>query len=319
MKRNKNMLDKIKIFSGNSNSLLASEICNFINVPLGKASVKTFSDGEITVEIQENIRGRHIFVIQSTCSPVNHNLMELLIMIDAMKRASAGYITAVIPYYGYARQDRKAAPRTPITAKLVADLITAAGATRLLCMDLHAGQIQGFFNIPVDHIYAMPIALSYVKEKMGDDLVVVSPDAGGVERARAYAKRLGAALAIIDKRRTGPNVAEVMHIIGDVEGKTAIIVDDMVDTAGTLTQAAKALADNGAKRVCASCTHAVLSGPAIDRINDSVIEELVVTNSIPLTEAGRKSGKIKVLSVAPLLGEAIRRIHSDDSVSSLFV
>jgi ribose-phosphate pyrophosphokinase len=313
------MLDKIKIFSGNSNSALASEICDFINVPMGKASVKTFSDGEITVEIQENIRGRHIFVIQSTCSPVNHNLMELLVMIDAMKRASAGYITAVIPYYGYARQDRKAAPRTPITAKLVADLITAAGATRVLCMDLHAGQIQGFFNIPVDHIYAMPIALSYVKEKMGDDLVVVSPDAGGVERARAYAKRLGAALAIIDKRRTGPNVAEVMHIIGDVEGKTAIIVDDMVDTAGTLTQAAKALADNGAKKVCASCTHAVLSGPAIDRINDSVLEELVVTNSIPLTETGRKSGKIKVLSVAPLLGEAIRRIHSDDSVSSLFV
>ncbi|MBE9537144.1 MAG: ribose-phosphate pyrophosphokinase [Proteobacteria bacterium] len=313
------MLDKIKIFSGNSNSSLASEICDFVNVPLGKASVKTFSDGEITVEIQENIRGRHVFVIQSTCSPVNHNLMELLVMIDAMKRASAGYITAVIPYYGYARQDRKAAPRTPITAKLVADLIDAAGATRVLCMDLHAGQIQGFFNMPVDHIYAMPIALSYVKEKMGDDIVVVSPDAGGVERARAYAKRLGAALAIIDKRRTGPNVAEVMHIIGDVEGKTAIIVDDMVDTAGTLTQAAKALADNGASKVCASCTHAVLSGPAIDRINDSVIEELVVTNSIPLTEIARKSGKIKVLSVAPLLGEAIRRIHSDDSVSSLFV
>lgn len=313
------MLDKIRIFSGNSNSSLASEICDFINVPLGKASVKTFSDGEITVEIQENIRGRHIFVIQSTCSPVNHNLMELLVMIDAMKRASAGYITAVIPYYGYARQDRKAAPRTPITAKLVADLITAAGATRVLCMDLHAGQIQGFFNIPVDHIYAMPVALDYVKEKMGDDIVVVSPDAGGVERARAYAKRLGAALAIIDKRRTGPNVAEVMHIIGDVDGKTAIIVDDMVDTAGTLTEAAKALADNGAKKVCASCTHAVLSGPAIERINDSVIEELVVTNSIPLTDDGRKSGKIKVLSVAPLLGEAIRRIHSDDSVSSLFV
>jgi len=313
------MLDKIKIFSGNSNSALSSEICAFLNVPMGKASVKTFSDGEITVEIQENIRGRHVFVIQSTCTPVNHNLMELLVMIDAMKRASAGFITAVIPYYGYARQDRKAAPRTPITAKLVADLINAAGATRVLCMDLHAGQIQGFFNIPVDHIYAMPVALSYIKEKMGDDLVVVSPDAGGVERARAHAKRLGAALAIIDKRRTGPNVAEVMHIIGDVEGKTAIIVDDMVDTAGTLTQAAKALADNGAKKVCASCTHAVLSGPAIERINDSVLEELVVTNSIPLTEAGRRSGKIKVLSVAPLLGEAIRRIHSDDSVSSLFV
>ena len=312
-------LDKIRIFTGNSNSSLAKEICEFLNVPLGQAMVKSFSDGEIAVEIQENIRGRHVFVIQSTCTPVNHNIMELLVMIDAMKRASAGYITAVIPYYGYARQDRKAAPRTPITAKLVADLITAAGATRLLSMDLHAGQIQGFFNIPVDHIYAMPVVLDYIKENMGDDIVVVSPDAGGVERSRAYAKRLGASLAIIDKRRTGPNVAEVMHIIGDVEGKTAIIVDDMVDTAGTLTQAAKALMENGAKSVCASCTHAVLSGPAIERIENSAIEQLVVTNSIPLTEEGEKCKKIKVLSVATLLGEAIKRIHSDDSVSSLFV
>ncbi|MBE9504978.1 MAG: ribose-phosphate pyrophosphokinase [Proteobacteria bacterium] len=312
-------LDKIRIFTGNSNSSLSTEICEFLKVPLGQAMVKSFSDGEIAVEIQENIRGRHVFVIQSTCTPVNHNIMELLVMIDAMKRASAGYITAVIPYYGYARQDRKAAPRTPITAKLVADLITAAGATRLLSMDLHAGQIQGFFNIPVDHIYAMPVVLDYIKEHMGDDIVVVSPDAGGVERSRAYAKRLGAALAIIDKRRTGPNVAEVMHIIGDVEGKTAIIVDDMVDTAGTLTQAAKALMENGAKSVCASCTHAVLSGPAIERIENSAIEQLVITNSIPLTEAGRNCEKIKVLSVASLLGEAIRRIHSDDSVSSLFV
>jgi len=313
------MLDKIKIFSGNSNQSLAHELCQYLNVPIGQALVKTFSDGEVSVEIQENIRGKHVFLIQSTCSPVNQNLMELLIMIDAMKRASAGNITAVIPYYGYARQDRKAAPRTPITAKLVADLITAAGATRVLCMDLHAGQIQGFFNIPVDHIYAMPVALNYIKEKMGDDIVVVSPDAGGVERARAYAKRLGASLSIIDKRRTGPNVAEVMHIIGDVEGKVALIVDDMVDTAGTLTQAAKALAENGAKSVCASSTHAVLSGPAIGRINNSHIEEMVVTNSVPLSEEGQKCEKITVLSVASLLGEAIRRIHSDDSVSSLFV
>lgn len=313
------MLDKIKIFSGNSNKLLAKELCQYLNVPIGQAQVKAFSDGEVSVEIQENIRGKHVFLIQSTCSPVNQNLMELLIMIDAMKRASAGNITAVIPYYGYARQDRKAAPRTPITAKLVADLITAAGATRVLSMDLHAGQIQGFFNIPVDHIYAMPVALKYIKENMGNDIVVVSPDAGGVERARAYAKRLGASLAIIDKRRTAPNVAEVMHIIGDVEGKVALIVDDMVDTAGTLTHAAKALSDNGAKSVCASCTHAVLSGPAIERINGSHIEEMVVTNSIPLTEEGEKCKKITVLSVASLLGEAIRRIHSDDSVSSLFV
>ena len=313
------MLDKIKIFSGNSNRLLAEEMCKFIGVPIGQASVKTFSDGEIAVEIQENVRGKHVFIVQSTCSPVNDNLMELLIMIDAMKRASAGLITAVIPYYGYARQDRKAAPRTPITAKLTADLITAAGATRVLSMDLHAGQIQGFFNIPVDHIYAMPISLQYIKEKMGDDIVVVSPDAGGVERARAFAKRLGSSLAIIDKRRTGPNVAEVMHIIGDVEGRVVLIVDDMVDTAGTLTQAAKALAENGAKKVCASCTHPVLSGPAIERINNSHIEEMVVTNSIPLNENGQKCNKITVLSVAPLLGEAIKRIHSDDSVSSLFV
>ena len=313
------MLDKIKIFSGNAHTTLAKEICDFLKVPLGQAVVKTFSDGEVCVEIKENIRGRDVFVVQSTCTPVNHNLVELLIMIDAFKRASSGSITAVIPYYGYARQDRKAAPRAPISAKLVADLIAAAGATRVLCTDLHAGQIQGFFDIPVDHLYAMPVALDYIKETMGDDLVVVSPDAGGVERARAYAKRLGAALAIIDKRRTGPNVAEVMHIIGDVEGKTAIIVDDMVDTAGTLTEAARALADNGAKKVCASCTHAVLSGPAIERIRNSCLEELVVTNTIPLSDEAIACGKIKQLSVAPLLGEAIRRIHSDESVSSLFV
>ena len=313
------MIEKLKIFSGNSNMSLASEICSFLEVPLGKAVVKSFSDGEVSVEINENVRGTHAFVIQSTCSPVNHNLMELLIMIDAMKRASSGHITAVLPYYGYARQDRKAAPRAPITAKLVADLITAAGATRVLSMDLHAGQIQGFFNIPVDHLYSMPVMLNHVRENMGDNIVVVSPDAGGVERSRAYAKRLGASLAIIDKRRVSPNVAEVMHIIGDVRDKTAIIIDDMVDTAGTLTQAANALAKNGAKKVFASCTHPVLSGPAIKRIEESHIEELIVTNTIPLSDNAKKCRKIKVLSVAPLLAEAIRRINSYDSVSSLFV
>lgn len=313
------MPDKLRIFTGNSNEALAVEMCEFLNAPMGLATVKTFSDGEIYVEIEENVRGKHVFIIQSTCSPVNHNLMELLVMIDAMKRASAGFITAVIPYYGYARQDRKAAPRTPITAKLVADLITAAGATRVLCMDLHAGQIQGFFNIPVDHIYAMPIVLKYIRENMGDDIVVVSPDAGGVERARAYAKRLGSSLAIIDKRRTGTNVSEVMNIIGDVKGKTVLIVDDMVDTAGTLTQAAKALQKEGASKICASCTHAVLSGPAIERINSSDIEEMVITDSIPLGDKKNLCEKITVLSVAPLLGEAIRRIHSEASVSSLFI
>lgn len=313
------MLDKIKIFSGNSNLSLTSEICSFLDVPLGKAIVKMFSDGEISVEIDENVRGTHVFIIQSTCSPVNHNLMELLIMIDAMKRASSGYITAVLPYYGYARQDRKAAPRAPITAKLVADLITAAGATRVLSMDLHAGQIQGFFDIPVDHLYSMPVMLNHMRENMVDDIVVVSPDAGGVERSRAYAKRLGAALAIIDKRRIAPNVAEVMNLIGDVKGKTAIIIDDMVDTAGTLTQAANALVKNGAKKVFASCTHPVLSGPALKRVEESHIEELIVTNTIPLSDDAKKCKKIKVLSVAQLLAEAIRRINSYDSVSSLFV
>jgi len=313
------MLDKIKVFSGNSNISLATDICSVLNVPLGRATVKSFSDGEVSVEIKENVRGRHIFIVQSTCTPVNHNLMELLIMIDAMKRASSGLITAVLPYYGYARQDRKAAPRAPITAKLVADLITASGATRVLSMDLHAGQIQGFFDIPVDHLYSMPVMLKYIRDTMGDDIVVVSPDAGGVERARAYAKRLGASLAIIDKRRTAPNVAEVMHIIGDVRGKSAVIVDDMVDTAGTLTQAADALIKNGAKKVCASCTHAVLSGPAIKRVEESHLEELVVTDTVPLRDEAKNCKKIKVLSVAELLGEAIRRIHSYDSVSSLFV
>jgi len=313
------MLDKLSLFAGRANLALVEEICRYLNMELGKAVVKTFSDGEVMVEIGENVRGKDVYVIQPTCAPVNHNLMELLIMIDALRRASARRITAVIPYYGYGRQDRKVAPRVPITAKLVADLITAAGARRVLAMDLHAGQIQGFFNIPVDHLFAAPVLLSYVREHFQNDIVMVSPDAGGVERARAYARRLDAGLAIIDKRREGPNEAKAMHIIGDVAGKTAIIVDDMVDTAGTLTQAADALAKDGAKKVYACCTHPVLSGPAIERLSASPIDQLIVTNTIPLSEAARGCRRITQLSVAPLLGEAIRRIHEEDSVSSLFV
>jgi len=312
-------MEKLKLFSGNSNRPLAQEMCDSLGIPLGKATVKRFSDGEIFVEIEENVRGADVFVVQSTCCPGNDNLMELLIMMDALKRASAKPITAVLPYYGYARQDRKVAPRTPITAKLVADLITTAGADRILCMDLHAGQIQGFFNIPVDHLYATPVILDYIKNNFDDDIVIVSPDAGGVERARAFAKRLNCSLAIIDKRRTAPNVAEVMNIIGDVDGKVAIMVDDMVDTAGTLTQGAKAVKDNGAKKIYAISTHPVLSGPAISRIEQSVMEELVVTNTIPLTKEGAACKKIKVLSVSSLLAEAIKRVYIGDSVSSLFV
>ncbi len=312
-------MEKLKLFSGNSNRPLAQEMCDSLGIPLGKATVKRFSDGEIFVEIEENVRGADVFVVQSTCCPGNDNLMELLIMMDALKRASAKRITAVLPYYGYARQDRKVAPRTPITAKLVADLITTAGADRILCMDLHAGQIQGFFNIPVDHLYATPVILDYIKNNFDDDIVIVSPDAGGVERARAFAKRLNCSLAIIDKRRTAPNVAEVMNIIGDVIGKVAIMVDDMVDTAGTLTQGAKAVKDNGAKKIYAISTHPVLSGPAISRIEQSVMEELVVTNTIPLTKEGAACKKIKVLSVSSLLAEAIKRVYIGDSVSSLFV
>lgn len=315
----KGRMEKLKLFSGNSNKQLAQEMCDALGMPLGKATVKRFSDGEVFVEIEENVRGTDVFVVQSICCPGNDNLMELLIMIDALKRASANRITAVLPYYGYARQDRKVAPRTPITAKLVADLITTAGADRILCMDLHAGQIQGFFNIPVDHLYATPVILGYIREHFDDDIVIVSPDAGGVERARAYAKRLDCSLAIIDKRRTAPNVAEVMNIIGDVEGKVAILVDDMVDTAGTLTQGAKAVKDSGAKKIYACSTHPVLSGPAITRINQSALEELVVTNTIPLSKEGAACEKIKVLSVASLLAEAIKRIYIGDSVSSLFV
>ena len=311
-----------KVFAGNSNLPLAQALCAQLERPLSKATVGRFSDGEIQVEIGENVRGADTFVVQSTCRDANVNLMELLIMIDALKRASAGSIVAVLPYYGYARQDRKVAPRTPITAKLVADLIEAAGATRVVSMDMHAGQIQGFFNIPFDHLYAAPVLLDHMKRKFegnSDNLVVVSPDAGGVERARAYSKRLGASLGIVDKRRTKPNVAEVLNVIGDVSGKVAILLDDMIDTAGTLTQAANALVDKGASRVYAYATHAVLSGPAVDRIQKSPLEEVVVTDTIPFTPAAQACTKMKQLSTARLFAEAVKRIHSADSLSSLFV
>ncbi len=309
---------RLKLFSGNANVELAKEICAFLCVPMGAADVRRFSDGEINVEIRDNVRGVDVFIVQSTCPPVNDNLMELLILMDALKRASAQRVTAVIPYYGYARQDRKVLPRAPITAKLVADMLTAAGVSRVLTVDLHAGQIQGFFNIPVDHLYSAPVMLDYIKSNYGNDIVIVSPDAGGVERARAFAKRLHVPMAIIDKRRVMPNVAEVMNIIGEVDGKTAVLLDDMVDTAGTLVMSADALKKKGARKVYAMTTHAVLSGPAIERLEKSVIEELVVTDTIPL---GAKASckKLKVLSVAGLLGEAIKRIHFHDSVSSLFV
>jgi ribose-phosphate pyrophosphokinase len=313
------VLDKLRIFTGNSNPSLAQEISKALMIPMGNANVKKFSDGEIQVEIEENVRGMDVFIVQSTCTPVNVSLMELLIMIDAIKRASAERITAVMPYYGYARQDRKVASRVPITAKLVADLITTAGADRVLTIDLHAGQIQGFFNIPVDNLFATPVTLESIKNKFLDNLAIVSPDAGGVERARAFAKRLGASLAIIDKRRTKPNEARIMHIIGDIKGKAALLLDDMVDTAGTLTQSADALLKAGAVKVSACCTHPVLSGKAIENINKSALQELVVTNTVPLREEAKSCKKITVLSVASLLGEAIKRIHNNDSVSSLFV
>ncbi|HNQ18265.1 MAG: ribose-phosphate pyrophosphokinase [Smithellaceae bacterium] len=313
------MLEKIRIFSGNSNIPLAKDICKKLGVPLGKANVTTFSDGETQVEINENVRGMDVFIIQSTCSPVNVMCMELLIMIDAMKRASADRITAVIPYYGYARQDRKVAPRAPISAKLIADLITTAGANRVLSMDLHAGQIQGFFNIPVDNLFATPVLLEYMKQNYLNDTVVVSPDTGGVERARAFGKRMEASLAIIDKRREGPNESQVMNIVGNVKDKKAIILDDMIDTAGTVTQAAEALKKAGAMEVCVCCTHPVLSGPALDRLETSEIKEVIVTDTIPLTDRAKKIKRIKVLSVAGLLSEAVRRIYYNDSVSSLFI
>ncbi|MDI6761576.1 MAG: ribose-phosphate pyrophosphokinase [Thermodesulfobacteriota bacterium] len=311
-------LDWLKIFTGNSNIDLVEEIARDLGTAMGKSLVKNFSDGEINVEIDESVRGMDVFVVQSICHPVNNNLMELLILIDALKRASAERITAVLPYYGYARQDRKVSPRAPISAKLLADLITTAGASRILTVDLHAGQIQGFFNIPVDHLFAAPVLLEYLK-KLKNDLVIVSPDAGGVERARAYAKRLNTSLAIIDKRREGPNVSQVMNIIGDVEGMVAIIVDDLVDTGGTLARAAYALMEKGAKAVYACCTHPVFSGKAVEIISGSPIEEMIVTNTIPLQEEAKACRKIKVLSVSSLLADAIRRIYEDESVSCLFI
>ena len=313
------MLKALTIFSGNSNKELAQSICRYIDTPLGNADVTRFADGEIYVEIKENVRGVNCFVVQSTCTPVNDNLMELLVMIDALKRASAGSIIAVIPYFGYARQDRKSKPRTPISARLVADLLTAAGVNRVLSIDLHAGQIQGFFNIPVDHLYGMPVLMDYLRSHFSTDAVIVSPDAGGVERARAYSKRLGASLAIIDKRRPAPNVSEVVNIIGDVRGRDAIIVDDMVDTAGTLCAAAQALTDKGARAVFACASHGVLSSPAIERINASPVRELIITDTVPPRDDVRACPKIKVLSVANLLAEAVKRIHHGDSISSLFI
>jgi ribose-phosphate pyrophosphokinase len=307
------------VFSGNASPELAQKIADYLELPMGRASVSRFSDGEVFARIQENVRGVDVYVIQSTCAPVNDSLMELLVMIDALKRASAGSITAVMPYYGYARQDRKNAPRTPITAKLVADLLSSSGVDRVVSMDLHAAQIQGFFNKPFDHLYALPVFLEHLSPRFREPAVFVSPDAGGVERTRAYAKRLGADLAIIDKRREKENVSEVMHIIGDVEGRECVILDDMIDTAGTITNAARALKDQGAKRVLAAATHPVLSGPAIERIVASPLEEVLVTDTIPLTAEAEATGRFRVLSVAGLLGEAIKRIHHSDSVSSLFV
>lgn len=315
------MLKSLSIFTGNANRALADEVCKFVEIPLGRAEVTHFSDGEIYVEVSENVRGVNCFVVQPTCSPPNQALMELLIMIDALKRASAGSIVAIIPYFGYARQDRKAKPRTPITAKLVANLITAAGADRALAMDLHAGQIQGFFDIPFDHLFSMPVLIEELRALGfgGEQCVVISPDAGGVERARAFSKRLGASLAIIDKRRPAPNVSEVMNIVGDVRGKKAVIVDDIIDTAGTLTSAAAAVMNAGAASVSACASHAVFSGKAIPRLTDSPLQHVVVTNTIPLSESGQQCSKVRVKSVGRLLGEAIKRIHHGDSISSLFV
>jgi len=308
-----------KVFTGNSNEPLARDICRHLSVPLGNAKVRTFSDGEVMVEIGENVRGRDVYVIQSTSSPANNNLMELLVMVDALKRASASKINAVVPYFGYARQDRKVAPRAPITAKLVADLMSVAGIDRLLTMDLHAGQIQGFFDIPVDHLYAAPVMLDEIRQQDLGELVVVSPDAGGTERARAFAKRLNAGLAIIDKRRSGPNVSEVMHIIGDVKDKVCVIIDDMIDTAGTLCTAASALQDQGAIDVYACATHGVLSGPALERIAASPLKKVFITDTIVTQDKLDQCDRLQGLSVSRLLAEAIRRINNAESVSSLFV
>jgi ribose-phosphate pyrophosphokinase len=309
----------LKIFGGRSHPALVQEICDYLNLSAGNVSALNFSDGEIFCQIDENVRGSDVFIVQSTCEPVNENLMELLIMLDAFKRSSASRVTAVIPYYGYARQDKKDRPRVPITAKLVADLISRAGADRVLTMDLHADQIQGFFDVPVDHLFAAPVILEAVHELNIPDLVIVSPDAGGVERARAIAKRLGVGLAIVDKRRTAPNTAEVMHVIGDVEGCNALIVDDIIDTAGTLTKTVEALKLKGANRILSAGTHGVLSGPALTRINEAPLEAVLITNTIPVDKKLSRTAKLRPLSVAPLLGEAIKRIHENSSVSSLFV
>jgi len=308
----------MKIFSGNANFAMAEEIADYLGTSVSKAEVRKFSDGEIFIEIEENVRGTDSFIIQPTSTPVNDHLMELVIMADALRRASARRITAVLPYYGYARQDRKVAPRVPISAKVVAEMLMVVGVRRVLCMDLHAGQIQGFFNIPVDHLYAAPVLIDHIRDNF-ENFIMVSPDAGGVERTRAFAKRLQCGLAIIDKRRDRPNQSEAMHVIGDVTDKIAILLDDMVDTAGTLCNGAQTLLENGAREVHAYCSHPVLSGPAIDRLKESSIKSLVVTNTIPLQENAKGCEKIKVLSVSALLAEAIKRIHNEDSVSSLFV
>jgi len=311
--------DTLKVFSGNANPTLAREICDALGIPLADVQVRHFSDGEIYIQVQENVRGADVFVIQPTCTPVDRHLMELLLMIDALKRASAERITAVLPYYGYARQDRKDKPRVPISARLVAALMETAGASRVLALDLHAAQIQGFFDIPVDHLFAMPVIIEYFRSREIPDLTVVSPDAGGVERARAFAKRLNSPLAIIDKRREEANVAEVMNVVGNVAGRNCLLVDDLIDTAGTMVKGAEALLMKGAASVSACATHAVLSGPAMERIDSSALKEVVFTNSIPLSEAAKKSSRIKSLSIAPLMADAIRSIHEETSVSVLFV
>jgi len=309
----------LKIFGGRAHPALVQEICEYLNLTAGNVKAINFSDGEIFCQIDENVRGSDVFIVQPTCEPVNENLMELLILLDTFKRSSASRVTAVLPYYGYARQDKKDRPRVPITAKLVADLISRAGADRVLTMDLHADQIQGFFDVPVDHLFAAPVMLETIRDLDVPNLVIVSPDAGGVERSRAIAKRMEVGLAILDKRRTAPNEAEVMHVIGDVDGCNALIVDDIIDTAGTLTKAVAALKKQGADRVLAAGVHGVLSGPALDRIDASPIENVLITNTIPVEAKLRRSAKLRSLSVAPLLGEAIRRIHENSSVSSLFV
>lgn len=315
------MSTSIKIISGNAHPRLAQSICDYLDLELGRAEVRNFSDGEVFVELGDNVRGLDVFVVQPTCRPANTNLMELLILLDAIRRSSAKRITAVVPYYGYARQDRKNRPRTPITAKLVADLITTAGANRLLCMDLHAGQIQGFFNIPVDNLFAMPVLLDELRHLVprGERVTIVSPDAGGVERARAFAKRLDGGLAIADKRRERANVAEVLRIVGDVRDTHALIVDDIVDTAGSLTECAKAVMEAGATQVFAAVTHPVLSGPALKRIEESQITQIITTDSIPLVPEAEACDRIDVTTISRLLGESIRRIHNEESVSSLFV